>query len=546
MNTAVLRRGLATGWKGLVIAAAAVAAMLVLGLAVYSTIDLDVYARLPAAVRALIGIPAHADPAILAYSEMLASVGALAFVGVAVAIGAQAVAGEERDRTLPVVLTAPVSRTSYLLSRAAAMIVLLVAGGALLWVVAAVAPRALGIAVGDSHLSALVLHLTAAAIFHAALALCIGAVTGRKAAAAGAASAVMVLGWLGSGLLPLWREGSAGWIPWTWFNGSTPLVNGVDAGSLALLLGGAVVLIGLGALGFRNRELRLIQAGVPLLARIRALPRVGKLLAPTGRGSSLLGLRLAAQQVLLAYVAFIMVVIGITMPLIYGPLSSAMGGFAASFPPVIAALFGGGDLSTPAGFLHLETFGMLAPAAVVLVAVVAASSGVAGEERARRMSLLLAAPRSRATVYTAVAATTALSVAIVAVALFLGSWAGIAISGIALSVADLAASCSLLVLLGWFFGALALLLSAGTGRTRFAVWVPTGLAIATFFGYTLLLAAGRQAWGWWSPFAGYLAGPPLAVGFSGWWQPVWLAAGALVLAAAGLPLFRRRDLRISD
>ncbi len=163
MNAVVLRRGLANGWKGLLITAAVVAGMLAVGLAVYTDLDLSIYDKLPEAVRALMGIPAHADPAIIAYNEMLASIGALAFVGVAIAIGAQAVAGEEQDRTLHLVLAAPVSRVAYLLSRAAAMIALLAAGGALLWAVAELAPVMVGTEIGDAHLFALVAHLTACA-----------------------------------------------------------------------------------------------------------------------------------------------------------------------------------------------------------------------------------------------------------------------------------------------------------------------------------------------------------------------------------------------
>ena len=100
MNAAVLRRGLATGWKGLLVTAAVVAAMLVMALAIYAELDLSIYDKLPEAVRALMGVPHNADAAIIAYNEMLASIGALAFVGVAIAIGAQAVAGEEQDRTI--------------------------------------------------------------------------------------------------------------------------------------------------------------------------------------------------------------------------------------------------------------------------------------------------------------------------------------------------------------------------------------------------------------------------------------------------------------
>lgn len=546
MNAAILRRGLASGWKGVLIVAVVVSAMLAFGLAVYKDMDLSLYSKLPEAVRSLIGIPPHADPALLAYNEMLAALGALAFVGVAIALGAQAVAGEEQDRTLTPVLAAPVSRTSYLLARAVAMILLIVAGGAILWAVAELAPRVIGTEAGDAHLFALVAHLAAAAVFHASLAFAVGAATGRKAAAAGVATAVMVFGWLGSGLLPIWRKDAADWIPWTWFNGSKPLVNGIDGGQLALLLGGAVVLVALGAIGFQRRELRLTESGSSILDRLRAMPRVGKILAPTGRGSSLLGLRLAAQQVLLAYVVFVMgLLMGFAMPFLYKSLSRVMGDFAASFPQTMADLFGGGRLGTPAGFLHLEVFGMMAPAAVILVATVAASSGIAGEERARRMSVLLAQPISRTRTYWTIAATMALYVVFVAAALFLGAWAGIAISGIDVPLRNLARACALLTLLGWFFGAIALLLSAATGRSRVAVWTTTILAVASYFGYTLILAAGRESWGWWSPFRAYLDGPPLVHGDVGWWQPAWLALGALGLLVAGLPLFLRRDLRIT-
>lgn len=544
MNAAIIRRGLATGWKGLLIAAAAVSAMLVLGLAVYSRIDLGVYDTLPPAVRSLMGIPAHADPAILAYSEMLASVGALAFVGVAISIGAQTVAGEEQARTLSLMLAAPISRVGYVASRALAVAGLLAAGGAVLWGVAAIAPRALGTAVGDAHVAALIVHLTATAIFHAALALAVGAATGRKGLAAGVATAVMVLGWVGSSLLPLWRQGAADWIPWHWNNGSTPLVNGIDARDLALLLGGAAALVAAGALGFRARELRLTQLAPGLVSRLRAAPMLARVLAPTGRGSSLLGIRIASQQVLLGYVAFIMLLFGLLIPLLYRPLSSALGTLAASFPTTLAALFGGGDLGTPAGFLHLEVFGLMAPAAVIVVGVAAASAGIAGEEQQRRMSLLLAQPVSRARTYWTVAAASVFSVTIVGAALFAGTWIGVVVSGLDISIAHLAAACALLILLGWWFAALALCCSAATGRTSLAVWVPTGVALATYFGYTLLLAAGNETFGWWSPFSPYLAGPPLAVGLTGWWQPVWLAVGTALLAGLGVPLFRRRDLRI--
>lgn len=87
------------------------------------------------------------------------------------------------------------------------------------------------------------------------------------------------------------------------------------------------------------------------------------------------------------------------------------------------------------------------------------------------------------------------------------------------SIANLAWACvALATMLGWFFGAFALLLSAATGRSSVAVWATTGLAVAGYFGYTLLLAAGEEASGWWSPFRAYFVRPAADARRRGW-QP---------------------------
>jgi len=211
----------------------------------------------------------------------------------------------------------------------------------------------------------------------------------------------------------------------------------------------------------------------------------------------------------------------------------------------MGALFGGGDLTSPGGFLHMEIFGLMAPICVILVAVAAASSGLAGEEGARRLALLLAAPMRRAGVYATVAAVMMVKSAIVAATFYLGMWGGLALARIdGVRLGDLAWACVLLMLLGWCFGALALALGGATGRSKVAVWGSTGAGVVTYFGYTMLLAVGKEEYGWFSPFRAYLYGPPLQEGIV-WWQPVWLVAATAVLLAVGLPLFLRRDLRLN-
>lgn len=542
MNATVFRRGLAEQWRGLLITAASVGSMLVFGLAVYRSIDLSFYDSLPEAVRAIMGIPAHADASLMAYNEMLAAIGALAFTGVAVAIGANAVAGDEEQGRLSLALSAPVSRVAFAVSKAVAMVISILLGAALLWGVAALAPLPLGVDTGDARVAALMLHLCANGLFHGALAFALATGTGRKGLGAGVGAGVMVAGWLGSSLLPMWREGAGDWVPWSWFNGTKPLVNGVDPGNLSLLLGGTALLLVVGVFGFTRRELRTVAAS-SLLDRLRELPRVGQLLQPTGRGRSLLAIRLAAHQVLVAYVAFLLAgLMGLAMPPLYNALKDSIGPLAATFPQSMADLFGGGDMSTAAGFLHLETFGMVAPLCVILVVTAAASASLAGEEKAGRMSVLLAQPIGRTRVYGVAALAVAVFSCAISGLLFLGMWAGLALAHVEVSLTNLAWACGLLALLGLLFGYFALLLSAATGRTTVAVWGSTAVAVGSFFGFTLLLASGNQGLGFWSPFAAYLTGPPLAVGVE-WWQPVWLAVGALVCLGLGLLFWLRRDIR---
>lgn len=542
MSAAIVARGLAEHWRGLTITSASVGAMLFLALYMYQSIDLSIYDALPDAVRSLMGIPPGADASLMAYNEMLAAIGALAFAGVAVSMGAGCVASDEAAGRTSVLLATPTSRTRLALSRAVALVLAVVAGGALLWGIAEAAPLVLGVEAGSARVGSLMVHLVANALFHGALAFAVAAGVGRRSLGVGLATSVLVGGWLASGLLPIWREGAADWVPWHWFNGSVPLVNGVDGRDVGALLGGAVVLLAAGVVGFAVRELRSAGGGQRLIDRVRAIPGVGSLLRPTGRGASLLTIRLASQQTLVAYVTVLLaLVMGLAMPPMYVGLADALGDFGASFPQSMIDLFGGGDLSTAAGFLHLETFGMVGPICIILVAAAAAGAGIAGEERAGRMAVVLAGPVSRTRVYFTVAATVATYCAIVAGALFLGIWGGVALAGVEVSLANLAWACTLLLLLGWFFGAFALLLSAWTGRSGVAAWGTTAVAVASYFGYTLLVAGGRGGSALWSPFAAYLHGPALTSGIE-WWQPVWLGGAAMVCLGSGLIPWLRRDL----
>jgi ABC-2 type transport system permease protein len=157
------------------------------------------------------------------------------------------------------------------------------------------------------------------------------------------------------------------------------------------------------------------------------------------------------------------------------------------------------------------------------------------------MGLLLAQPVSRSRVLAEKMFTMLLYGVTVGVVTFAGVLAGNALGSMGMNIANIAATCALLTLIGLLFGALALFVSALTGWVRMAIWIPVGVALAT---HVLNAMAQLQdaAWGRLSPFHYYLGNDPLTNGMS-WGNAGVLAVGTLLLLAAAFPAFARRDLR---
>ncbi|MFH2073682.1 MAG: ABC transporter permease subunit, partial [Actinomycetota bacterium] len=120
-------------WKGMAIAAGGLALMLWFAMAAYRGIDTDFFTRMPEAWRALMNIPEDADFAVLAYSAMYSSWGTLTIASLALSMGSASIAGEERDGTIGLLLANPRSRMAVLLSKTAAMVLVVLAGILVLW-----------------------------------------------------------------------------------------------------------------------------------------------------------------------------------------------------------------------------------------------------------------------------------------------------------------------------------------------------------------------------------------------------------------------------
>ncbi len=157
----------------------------------YKLIDeviVDLAEQFPDAIMAMIG---NADLATIEgwyQTEIFSLSVPVAFMAVTIVMGAKALAGEEADRTMGLLLGNPVSRRRVVLEKAAAMTAVITVVGVLTF-----AGTMLGSLIGSLRMSvanvaATTLLGTVLALVFGALALAIGAATGRVKVAAYAAS----------------------------------------------------------------------------------------------------------------------------------------------------------------------------------------------------------------------------------------------------------------------------------------------------------------------------------------------------------------------
>jgi ABC-2 type transport system permease protein len=536
-------------WKGMIIASVSLALVLLMAMAVYRDFDLDIYAGLPDAFRSIMGIPDGADAAGLAIGVMYGFYGAMTLAALALSMGAASVAGEERNGTIGLLLGNPKSRSHVLVSKAVSMVLLTGLGAFVLWGAAHGVAAILDVSIAGMQVGAYAFHIFANALFWGFLAMAIGALTGNRGLASGGSAGLMVISFFVVGVFPLiegW-ENVAKAFPWYYFDSSQPVVNGFDWGHLAVMLGGSAVLAAAAVVGVNRRDLKGQSLGITLLDRLRANPKTQKVvdrLAGSTRVSRIWIKTASEHQGLLIVTGYAMfLVMGVLMGPLYSLMNETLLQFTKDIPDALYAFVGaaGGDMSTPEGFYEVETFGLMAPIAVMVVTVVIGARAMAGEEQRRTMGLLLANPIRRSTVVLEKALAMVVYAVAVGVMIFAGVWIGSLLGGLEMNVGNIAATAFLAVLVGLVFGALALTLSAAAGLVKVAVYGSVGSALAFHVLTSIaVLSEGLTGVSKWSPFYYYLTSDPLMNGMN--WSHGAILAG-LTVVALSVVLFQRRDLR---
>jgi ABC-2 type transport system permease protein len=253
-------------WRGTVGLAVAVAAYAGMIMGIFPSItgiaDLgEIFDRLPEAMRVLFA-PGGVDittPEGFVATEFFSIIGPLLFFAYTIALGGSATAGEEERGTIDVLMSTPISRGRVVLEKFVSLTVGTVLIGAALLAGLAAGALAGGVDLRLDGIAAIIASAVLLGLLFGALALFVGALTGRRTLSIGVAFGIAIASYLVYSLSDLvdlikpLRPFSA----FTYYIGDSPLVNGLQPLSVAVLAVTTVVLLGLALLAFERRDLRV-------------------------------------------------------------------------------------------------------------------------------------------------------------------------------------------------------------------------------------------------------------------------------------------------
>jgi len=213
--------------------------------------------KLPEAVRNMLGTSDFTTPTGYVASEVFAFVQPVLLLVYAIGAGARAIAGEEEDGTLDLLLSTPIRRRRVLLESLIAMLVCALWLEALVWVSVAIFGRAFGLRVPLGNLAAAVIDLYVLGVAFGAIALGVGAATGSRRTALGASAGLALLTYVLNALAPTVRSLAPLRFlsPFHYSAGHSPIERGLTWSDPLVLLGIVAVAALAAIVAFERRDL---------------------------------------------------------------------------------------------------------------------------------------------------------------------------------------------------------------------------------------------------------------------------------------------------
>lgn len=259
MRAAVVEHGVRERRRGVLGYGVGLGLMVLWVMAIYPSVEaelVDYVDAMPEAMKSLFGMDDIASLPGFVHAEVFSLMGPIVFLALAITSGAATVAGEERERILPVVLATGIGRGDLVLSKWVSLVLQLAALGVLTWLSLLVGLVAAGGGISIGALTAATFQLTLLGLLFGTLALAAGAATGNRALAAGVAVGAALATYLMDALANLvgWLEPFEVLSPFHWYAPGNPLLVGWSPGWSALLVVVTVAVVAVAVVAFDRRD----------------------------------------------------------------------------------------------------------------------------------------------------------------------------------------------------------------------------------------------------------------------------------------------------
>jgi ABC-2 type transport system permease protein len=190
--------------------------------------------------------------------ELFSFVGPIMLLAYTLSAGSGATASEEERGTIDLLLSTPVTRRRVLLEKAVAMGLLAFVVMLAMWLGVALGGAIGGVTVDLVRVGGALIAMLLLSMAFGAIALLLGALTGRRTLSLAIASALALVGYVLNGMgtivdwLEPWRPAS----PFYHYLAGDPLTRGLQPGSAAILAAITLVALAAAVVAFDRRELR--------------------------------------------------------------------------------------------------------------------------------------------------------------------------------------------------------------------------------------------------------------------------------------------------
>lgn len=214
-------------------------------------------------------------------------------------------------------------------------------------------------------------------------------------------------------------------------------------------------------------------------------------------------------------------------------------------PPAVEIFVGEiADITSPEGYLNSQLFALVVPILFMIYCIAQGSGAIAGEEAAGTMDLLLSNPVPRSQIVLEKFGAMLAGGIVIGFATVVGIAAGVIIVDMDISIGRVSETTLGALLVGYLFGALALLLGAWTGKRGASIGASVAVGVVTYLlnGFALIIS-WLEPYRYLSPFHYYTDNDPLHNGLDLLDSLVLIMLTAIFVVGA-VVTFQRRDVQV--